>query len=183
MHVKKTLLTAEELLRLPDTGGRLELVEGELYEMPPAGGMHGGVAMTIGALLTSYIRANRLGRAFAAETGFILAREPDTVRAPDASFVSNARLPQGELPFGYLELAPDLAIEVTSPSDSAREVRDKADSWLAAGTSQVWVISPQHRTVTVHRAGELASVIDESGTLRGGDLLPGFEVSVAELFD
>ena len=183
MRVRKLLLTAEELLRLPDTGRRLELVEGELFEMPPAGGLHGNVAMTIGALLASYVRAHRLGRAFAAETGFILTRDPDTVRAPDASFVSYARLPQGELPLGYLELAPDLAVEVTSPSDSAREVQQKTDFWLAAGTSEVWVVSPRQRTVTVHRVGAQETIISERGILRGGDLLPGFEVSVAQLFD
>ena len=183
MRVKKTLLTAEELLRLPDTGRRLELVEGELFEMPPAGGMHGGVAMRIGARISVYVDSNKLGRAFAAETGFILARDPDTVRAPDASFVSNARLPRGEVPPGYLELAPDLAVEVTSPSDSAREVQEKTDSWLAAGTSEVWILSPRQRTVTVHRAGAQETIIGERGILRGGDLLPGFEVSVAQLFD
>ncbi len=176
------MLTAEELLCLPDNGLRQELVEGELYEMPPAGAEHGNVAMTIGAFIMSHVRANQLGRAFAAETGFILARSPDTVRAPDASFLSNDRLPIGELPRGYLELAPDLAVEVTSPSDSAREVQEKTDSWLAAGASEVWVVSPRQRTVTVHRIGQPPTVIDEHGTLTGGDLLPGFTVSVAELF-
>ena len=78
---------------------------------------------------------------------------------------------------------PDLAVEVTSPNDSAREVEQKTDSWLAAGTSEVWVVSPQHRTVTVHRLSEPATVFDESETLTGGDLLPGFEVSVQELFE
>ena len=183
MRVRKLLLTAEELLRLPDTGRRLELVEGELFEMPPAGGEHGNIAMRIGARLSIFVERNRLGRAFAAETGFILARDPDTVRAPDASFVSYANLPQGVLPLGYLELAPDLAVEVTSPSDSAREVQQKTDSWLAAGTSEVWVLSPGQRTVTVHRAGQEPIVIDQFRSLSGGSLIPGFEVPVRELFD
>ena len=183
MRVNKTLLTAEELLRLPDTGRRLELLEGKLFEMPPAGAEHGDIAAIILIVLGEHVRRYQLGRTFAAETGFVLARNPDTIRAADASFVSNERLPVAGLPRGYLEIAPDLTVEVISPNDTSREVLEKAHAWLAAGTSQVWVISPQPRTVTVHRAGELATVIDESGTLRGGDLLPGFEVSVAELFD
>jgi Uma2 family endonuclease len=182
MRVEKRLLTAEELLYLPDNGRRQELVEGELFEMPPAGGMLGGVAMTIGMFLASYVMGNRLGHVFAAETGFILARDPDTVRAPDAAFVSYDKLPQGELPLGYLEMCPDLAVEVTSPNDSAREVQEKTDSWLAAGTAEVWVVSPRQQTVTVHRLGGPPTVIDYSGTLAGGDLLPGFEVSVEQLF-
>lgn len=182
MRVKKTLLTAEELLRLPDTGRRLELVEGELYEMPPAGGEHGDIAAVVLIVLGEYVRRHQLGRIFAAETGFVIARDPDTVRAPDASFVSYARLPRGDVPLGYVEMAPDLAVEVMSPNDSAREVQEKADSWLAAGTSEVWVVSPRQRTVTVYHVGEPETVIDEYGTLRGGSLLPGFGVPVSELF-
>ena len=183
MRVTKPLLTAEELLHLPDTGRRLELLEGELSEMPPAGGPHGNVAMTIGMFIAVHVRERQLGRAFAAETGFVLARNPDTVRAPDASFVSYDRLAQGELPPGYIQMAPDLAVEVTSPSDSARDVQEKADAWLAAGTSEVWVVSPQHRTVTMNRLGEPATVIDESGCLHGGNLLPGLVISVQALFE
>ena len=183
MRVRKLLLTAEELLRLPDTGRRLELVEGELFEMPPAGGEHGDIAAVVLIVLGEYVRRHRLGRTFAAETGFVLARDPDTVRAPDASFLSYARLPRGEVPPGYIEMAPDLAVEVTSPSDSAREVQEKADSWLAAGTSEVWVVSPGRRTVTVHRPGREPIVTDQFGSLTGGSLLPGFEVPVRELFD
>ena len=183
MRVKKTLLTAEELLCLPDAGRRLELVDGELYEMSPAGGEHGNIAAVVLIILGGFVRRHRLGRTFAAETGFILARDPDTVRAPDVAFVSRERLPQGGLPSGYLEMAPDLAVEVISPSDTDREVQEKTESWLAAGTSQVWNLYPQNRTVAVHQRGVPATVIGESGVLTGGDLLPGFRVPVAELFE
>ena len=133
----KKLFTAEELLHLPATGRRLELVKGRVYEMPPPGARHGSVAMRIGSLLNTYVLGNLLGRAFAAETGFILRRNPDTVRAPDASFVAGDRLPEGELPVGYLEMAPDLAVEVVSPSDTAREIQEKVADWLRAGTRLV----------------------------------------------
>ena len=182
MRVKKPLVTAEGLLCLPDTGHRLELVEGVVYKMPPTGGMHGKAAVRIGGLLDSYVSSAGLGHVFGAETGFVIARNPDTVRGPDAAFVSYDRLPSGDVTLRFPELAPDLAVEVTSPSESAGEVREKASAWLAAGTSEVWVISPQQRTVSVYRAGEQPVVLGESDTLSGGDLLPGFEISVARLF-
>ena len=182
-RVEKTRFTAEGLFPLPDNGRRIELVKGELHERPPANARHGDVAMEIGMALRLHVKRNRLGRVLAAETGFIIERNLDTVRAPDVSFVSAGRLPAGELPQRFLEMAPDLAVEVTSPNDSAREVEQKTDSWLAAGTAEVWVVSPQHHTVTVHRLSEPATVFDESETLASGDLLPGFEVSVQELFE
>ncbi len=182
MRVKKTLLTAEDLLHLPDTGCCLELVEGELLEMPPAGGMHGKATIRIGGLLDSYALDKGLGHTFGAETGFVLGRDPDTVMAPDAAFISYERLPPDAVTPRFPELAPDLVVEVVSPNDPAREVHEKARVWLAAGTSEVWVISPQHRTVTVHRPDALETVIGESASLTGGMILPEFEVPVARLF-
>ena len=102
MRTRKTLFTADELIRLPRGKCRYELVKGDLYEMPPAGGRHGSVAMSIGALLYAHVRANQLGEVFAAETGYTLRRDPDTVHAPDASFIARDRLPPGEPPAGYL---------------------------------------------------------------------------------
>ena len=114
VRTRRTLLTAEELFRL-SADCCYELVKGELYEMPRAGARHGSSAMRVGILLGAYVNANQLGEVFAAETGFILRRDPDTVRAPDAFFVANDRLPEVELPLSFLELAPDLAVEVVSP--------------------------------------------------------------------
>ena len=183
MRVKKMLLTAEELMVLPTAGRRLELVEGELYQMPPAGARHGKFAMRIGSRLETYASRHRLGLVFAAETGFILSRNPDTVLAPDVSFVANDRLSQEDLPVGFLELAPDLAVEVKSPGDSNREVQEKAEQWLSAGTSVVWVLDPEDRTATVYAQGHPPQVLTESGSLTGGALVPGFHVSVRDLFE
>jgi len=182
MRTKKTTLTAEELLRLSTTGRRYELVKGELFEMPPAGGRHGSVAMRIGIVLGSYVRANELGEVFAAETGFILRRDPDTVRAPDAAFVAKERLPAGELPPGYLEMVPDLAVEVVSPGDSAREVREKVADWLRAGVRLLWAIDPATRSVTVYRSPEDFDVLSEDNTLDGGQIIPGFSAKINDLF-
>ena len=182
MRKLKTLFTAEELLHLPTTGRRLELVKGKVYEMPPPGARHGNVAMRIGMLLSVHVRDNHLGVVFAAETGFILRRDPDTVRAPDASFVAGNRLPEGGLPEGYLDTPPDLAVEVLSPGDTRREVREKAEDWLRAGTRLVWVIDPATRSVTVYRTAQELVVLSENDTLDGGEVLPGFSCEIRELF-
>ena len=182
MRTKKATLTAEELLRLSTTGRRYELVKGELFEMPPAGGRHGSVAMRIGIVLGSYVRANQLGEVFAAETGFILRRDPDTVRAPDAAFVARERLQAGELPPGYLEMVPDLAVEVVSPGDSPREVREKIADWMRAGVRLLWAIDPATRSVTIYRSPEEFSVLSEEDTLDGGQVIPGFSTDIRDLF-
>ena len=182
MRTKKTLLTADELLRLSTTERRLELVKGELFEMPPAGGRHGSVAMSVGALLHAHVRANQLGEVFAAETGFILRRDPDTVRAPDASFVAKDRLPAGDLPIGYLDLAPDLAVEVVSPGDTNREVEEKVLDWLRSGVNLVWVIYPANRSATVYRSMDDVQELSEDDSLDGEQVVPGFTCSVGDLF-
>ena len=182
MRTRKTLLTAEELLRLSTSGRRYELVKGELFEMPPAGGKHGSVAMRVGSLLSVHVRANDLGEVFAAETGFILRRNPDTVRAPDASFIAKDRLPEGELPVGYLEIVPDLAVEVVSPNDTTREVWDKVGDWLRAGTRLVWVIDPASRSVTVYRSMDDFQILSEGDELVGGEVIPGFTGNLRDQF-
>jgi Uma2 family endonuclease len=145
-------MTADELLRMPDDGFRYELVRGELVKMPPAGEEHGDLAMRVGAPLWQYVETNKLGRVYAAETGFWLASNPDTVRAPDVSFVSQQRI-GGVRPIrGYRAGPPDLAVEVISPSDTYTEVEDKVHDWLDAGTSMIIVVNPKRETVTVYRS-------------------------------
>ena len=182
MRNKKTVFTAEELIRLPRGKCRYELVKGELFEMPPAGGRHGSVAMRIGVLLGSHVMANQLGEVLAAETGYFLRRDPDTVRAPDASFIAGDRLPPGELPAGYLDIMPDLAVEVLSPNDRAGEVLDKVDDWLGAGVKLVWVLDPAARTVRVYRSTAQVEELAEHEILDGAEVLPGFSCEIRSLF-
>ena len=144
MRTLKKLFTAEDLLCLSATGKRLELVKGKVYEMAPAGGRHGYVAMNIGTLMGGHARSNRLGRVFAAETGFIIRHDPDTVRAPDVAFVSQNRLSADEIPDGYIDLIPDLVVEVVSPNDCRREVREKVEEWLNAGVRLAWGNLPRN---------------------------------------
>jgi Uma2 family endonuclease len=174
-------LTADDLLQLPDDGLRHELVQGELTTMPPSGSEHGYGTIWIGQAIFTYIFDHDLGFPFGAEAGFIIVRNPDTVRAPDFAFLRKDRVPDGRLPKGYFPGAPDLAVEVLAPHDRAEEVEDKVQEWLAAGTQQVWVINLRRRTLTVHRRDQSAQVLRAGDTLDGGDLLPGFQAKVAQL--
>src|SRR5574337_656000 len=145
-------MTAEDLFVIGSDDYKYELVAGTLVRMPPTGWAHGAVSVRIGRLLDEYVEAHGLGVVCGAETGFILLRRPDTVRAPDASFVRKERVPATGDPDRYWPLAPDLAVEVLSPSDRAVEVQAKLADYFAAGTRLVWVIDPRARTVVVYRS-------------------------------
>ena len=171
------LMTAEELLRLNLPNKRTELVRGVLVVREPAGYVHGDVAARLMLAIGNHVVAHSLGRTFAAETGFTLARKPDTVRAPDVAFISNARLPDPP-PQGFAELAPDLAVEVLSPDDSPGEVLEKVADWLLAGVRLVWVVDPRRRTARVYRADGTESFLGPGDSLLGEDVLPGFSCKV-----
>lgn len=178
-----TRMTAEDLLALPDSGKRYELVEGELREMAPAGARHGRAAMRLASLLDQHATAQRLGVVLAAETGFRISRAPDTVRAPDVSFVARERVPPGGLPEGYWELAPDLAVEVVSPNDSAAEVQSKVQMWLESGARLVWVVYPDTHVVMAYKSLKEITTFTAGDTLGGGDVVPGFGCTVAGIFE
>ncbi len=150
--------------------------------MSPAGGRHGRVAHNAGLILGNHVRNNGLGVVFAAETGFLIAREPDTVRAPDVAYVSNQQLEHVKDDAGYLPLAPALVGEVVSPTDTFSQVEEKALGWLAAGTRLVLLIDPATRTVLTYRSENNISVIGEDAELDAGDVVPGWHFPVRELF-
>jgi Uma2 family endonuclease len=184
MSTHAVATTAEELLRLPTgEGKRYELIEGRLHVMSAAGFEHGRVALTAGRLLGNHVSATGSGLTLSAETGFILEHDPDTVRAPDAAFVSKARTEAVGTTFGFWPGgAPDLAIEVVSPEDSRRYVREKALNWLDAGASAVLVLHPRTRSATVYRpGGDVQSHSD--GTIDLSDAVPGWRVAVADFFE
>jgi Uma2 family endonuclease len=174
-------MTAEELFELPDDGMRHELVEGELRTMTRAGFEHGRAAARILARLLEHVEERDLGAVLAAETGFVVHRDPDTVRAPDVAFVATERLPPAATG-GFAELAPDLVVEVVSPSDRASEVASKAAMWLDAGVRLVWVVDPQARQATVHHPGGRDRVLRNDGVLDGEDVLPGFRLPLMSIF-
>lgn len=174
------ITTAEQLLRNPHIG-RCELIRGELHMMSPSGAQHGLVAGVMFRAIANHVDAQKLGKAFAAETGFTLSKDPDTVRAPDVAFVRVGR--RAAPARGFYPEAPDLAVEVLSPDDRPGYVREKVAEWLEAGTRAVWVVDPRKRTVAVHAPRRKSRLLGEQDTLRGGTVLPGFEMPVAAIFE
>jgi len=174
--------TADELLRLPRGKNSYELIRGELKTMAPAGYEHGKLAMEFATLLNIHVKANKLGQVTAAETGFKLTTNPDTVRAPDAAFISQQRLDEVGPVQGYWPGAPDLAVEVISPNDLYTEVSEKVTEWLKAGSKMVVVINPRTEQVLVHMPGDV-NVLEGDDTLDGGDVVPGWQLPIKELFE
>jgi Uma2 family endonuclease len=181
-EVQTRRMTADELLSLPRDGHRYELVRGELRELSPVGWPHGTIALHLGALLDTFVRSSGLGTV-GVEVGFRLESHPDTVFGPDVAFLSRERLASAESLEGYITGPPDLAVEVVSPNDTYNEVHEKALDWLAFGARLVWVVASRRRTVTVYRASDDIVVLDAEATLDGGEVVPGWSVLVAELFE
>jgi len=179
MATEKKLFTADELLRLPRGQNRHELIRGELKTMSPSGEEHGVVAGEVFGVVRDYVKTNRLGYVLAAETGFFITHDPDTVRAPDMAFISARRFPISGPSAKYSEIAPDLLAEVVSPSDSENEVIEKVQQWLAFGVRLVWVVYPRTRSVIVYRSLQRLTSEDQ---LTGEDVLQGFSCKVADLF-
>ncbi|MDQ3459237.1 MAG: Uma2 family endonuclease [Deinococcota bacterium] len=182
MTTRTRPVTAEELLMMPDDGFLYELLRGELRKMSPAGHQHGKVAMRIGWRLARHVVANDLGEVYAAETGFKIASNPDTVRAPDVALVSRPRVEAVGDVEGYWPGAPDMAAEVLSPEDTYTELEEKVVEWLSAGTCMVIVLDPRKRTATVYRSLTDIVILSEERALDGGEVVPGWTVPVAELF-
>ncbi len=175
------LMTADELLDRSHELGRCELISGELKMMSPAGGSHSKYGMQLLRCLDRYVEAHRLGILTLAETGFVLERNPDSVRAPDIAFIAANRAAAANTPT-FIPIPPDLAVEVNSPHDRASDVAEKTRWWLAHGTRAVWIVDPKTRTVTIHHPDGTARTYPAEATLDGGDVLPGFELQVQIIF-
>ena len=175
--------TASELFEMPDDGFRYELVKGELRRMSPSGSEHGAIIINISGLLWQHVKSEKLGVCFGAETGFKIASDPDTVRAPDVAFIRRERIPESGIPKKFWRGAPDLAVEVMSPGDTRAEVDEKVGDWLQAGARAVWVVDPQRRRVSVYRPACDATELSEGDELDGGEVVPGFRCKVAEIFE
>jgi Uma2 family endonuclease len=176
------LMTLEEYERLPsDDGWKDELSRGRLVREPGPGHEHGRVQVNLATFLNRFVREHALGY-IVAESGFVLERHPDTVRGPDVAFVSRERY--GDMPpRQWAEFAPDLAVEVLSPSDRPSRMAEKVAQYFGAGTRLVWLIDPEDRTAVVYRTLADIRLLTEDEDLDGGDVLPGFSCRLAELFD
>lgn len=180
------LITADELLAMPHREGRsdiiMELIRGELKKMSPTGGTHGIICMAIGSQLTSFVMTNNLGVVFGAETGFVVEKDPDSVLGADVAFVSHARMKDVVNLDKFLPFAPDLAVEVLSPSNTVHEIDEKIELYFAAGSRAIWVFNPKRRTVAAYTSPLDVKLFGEQETLDGGEVLPGFSLDLAKLF-
>lgn len=179
--VAERLITAGELLLMPDTAGKQELVAGRIVTMPPVSDGHGITQLGLGAHLRQFVRQRALGE-IAVEVGFILRRNPDTVRGPDIAFIAAGRLRAQPTGNAYREGPPDLAVEIISPNDRATEVEEKVQEYLDAGTRLVWTVNARTRTVTVYYPDGMARVLRGDDVLDGADTLPGFAIRVEDVF-
>ena len=180
MTIKQKLITANELLLMPRDGNRYELIRGVLVQKMPTGDRHRITVSRFDTALSIWSDERDYGSVGAGEPGYLLDRDPDTVCAPDVVWIAPGRVPEGTQ--GYPELAPDLAVEVKSPSNSNSEMAAKAAMWLSYGSKEVWVANPETTTVTIYRSGADPVTLGEDDTLDGGDLLPGFTTPVWRLF-
>ncbi len=177
----QNITTAEELLSAASNLGPCELVRGELIMMSPGKGRHGAVGARVLRGLINYVHTNHLGEVFDSSAGYVLARDPDTVREPDVSFLTTERLKDQDLD-AFLEGAPDLAVEVLSPGNTAAEMRAKMDDYFGAGCRVVWIVDPLRKSVTVHRPDGVSAILTEDDTLTEEEVLPGFSLPVREIF-
>ncbi|HZU35319.1 MAG TPA: Uma2 family endonuclease [Gemmataceae bacterium] len=175
------LITAEEFFRMPEPsdGSQQELVRGAIITMPPPGALHGACCSRINRRLATFVEDHKRGTVFANDTGFILKRQPDTVRGPDVAFWTIERLP--EIPTGYIELPADLVVEVVSPADHYARIQRKVNEYLETGVRLVWVVDPEDRSVTVFHGSAKPRILAENETVTGEDVLPGFSCRVSDL--
>jgi Uma2 family endonuclease len=179
--VSTRLLTAEDLLSMGEDTP-YELIDGELIEVSPTSFESSLVTSQLAGYIIPFVRVNRLGWVTSAEGGIVLRRNPDTVVAPDIGFIRKDRFPVGQDPHKFLSVPPDLAVEVVSPSDSNSQTRKKLALYRSVGVPLIWIVEPKNRTVTVYEAGQPALVLRSGEMLTGGSILPGFQLSVDEIF-
>lgn len=181
--VAPRLMTADELAKLSDDGWLYELSQGRLIRLCPASPQSSGISGEVHLAIGNFAKRRKLGRSGVSEGGFRLASNPDTVRAPDIWFVRKERIPPEGLPKQFWALAPDLAVEILSPSDRFVEVMRKVSDYLRAGVRLVWVIDPDSRSAGVFAPGRSEMFVDEDGALDGEDVLPGFRMRLTDVLD
>jgi Uma2 family endonuclease len=179
---REHLITGEELARMGDLG-RCELIDGRVVRMNPTNPRHGQIEVRIAAALEAFVRPRRLGRVLAGEVGVYTHRDPDRVRGADVIYITSDTFARRSPTLAFLDVAPELVVEVLSPEDRAVELNQKLREYFALGVNLVWLADPVARTVQVYRSPSDVREAGESDVLSGEDMLPGFEVSVASLFE
>ena len=162
--------------------GRTELVKGEIIFMSPTGYLHGFIEVNFSSLLRNFVDKHKLGRVLGGEVGIYTARNPDTVRGADVAFISNERLAQAKSK-SFLDVAPELIVEVLSPDDRWRDINAKLKEYFAIGAQVVWIADPQSRQVHVYRSLTNVAILSGNDTLTAEDILPGFSAPVSDFFE
>lgn len=180
-QVEEKLITGEELFEMGDIGPS-ELIDGRIVYMPPTGGEHGYVELELGAILREFVRARKLGWVLTGEVGIYIRRNPDRIRAPDVVFYSRSRMPKRPRK-QFLDMTPELVIEIVSPTDRWDEIRKKIADYFLIGVERVWVVEPELQDVLVYRSPTDSTAIPRGEKLKGEGVLEGFQVSVTELFN
>lgn len=175
------LVTAEEFADHPEWGP-CELIRGKVVSLSNPKPQHGVLSSEVAGLLRDYVRPRKLGLVFVGDAGLFIERDPDTVRGPDVGFISRERMAQQKSLQKYFEFAPELCVEVVSPTDRWTEIVEKVDMFLAMGVLLVWVIDPKLRNAHVYRKGRETLVVEAGGALDGEDVLPGFRLALGEMF-
>ena len=182
MTTQKKLVTADDLLAMPDDGKRYELIRGKLIEMPPTSHEHGRVAARVGRRIGNFVEEHDLGHDIAAETGVNIERDPDTMRAPDYGFISYDRMAEPPPSRGFADVIPDLVVEVVSPGDRQPEIDAKTQMWLDAGVRLALVVYPEPQELYAHHSDGLVVRYGIGDTVVGDPVLPGFACPVADIF-
>ena len=177
----KKLITGEELFRMPNTES-VELIAGEIVTKMPTGHPHGFIENIIGALLYIYLKTNQIGRALTGEVGIYTQRDPDQIRAADVVYISHEQLAKAQ-ETGYLDVAPELVVEIMSPANSWTEAQEKLTEYFAIGVQVVWIVDPQLEQVHVYRSLEEVKLLQKEDELSSEEILPGFRVALTEIFD
>jgi Uma2 family endonuclease len=176
---REKLVTGEDLLAMGDIGP-CELIDGRIVHMTPTGDEHGTIEFNLGRELSAFVRKNKLGRVTGGEVGIYIRRRPDRIRAADIAYISAKRSARPVK--GFLEVAPELVVEIMSPEDRWQDIRDKLADYFSIGVEQVWIVEPQNRKVLIFSSTTDVEEHNEGDTLRGEGALEGFAMQVAELF-
>lgn len=184
MTTETKRITAEELLCMPDpdNGMRRELIDGRIVELIPPGYEHNEIMAEFTIVLGAYVRQRKLGRVIPGDVGVVLRRGPDTVRGPDVCFITAERIPTGDIRKKYLNVVPDLIVEIVSPNDTATEARQKTDEWLRAGARLALTIYPDTESVVASLPNGTERVYHTGQTLTLEPVLPDFSIPVADIF-
>lgn len=181
LSAQEPLLTGEELFNMGDVG-RAELVRGELIQFMPTGHPHGCVESNLAMLLGAFVKTHNLGRVLTGETGLYTQRDPDTVRGMDVAYISHERLAQVKST-SFLDVAPELVIEIMSPSDSWTEINDKIEEYFEVGVKLIWIVNPKRKRVHAYHSFTELDLFNTEDMLTGGVVLPDLEIRVADIFE